>query len=338
VIVATLSGFGGPERFRLEDRPTPQPSAGEILIRVAAAGINRADLLQREGRYPPPPGAPEWPGLEVAGTVEARGAGVTRWAEGDEVCALLPGGGYADHVTTPADLALPMPPGVSLVEAAGLVEGVATVWSNLREAGAQPGEVILIHGGSGGIGTIGIQVAKAHGLQVVVTARGSKRAARCRGLGADMAIDYVAEDFVDIARGLGGFDIILDVLGAVYLERNVESLGVGGRLVVIGLQGGGHGTLDLGALQRKRAKLLATTLRGRPLKEKASIIADVSENVWPRIPGDIHPVIHATFPLERVGDAHRLLESGEVFGKVVLTMGDGATESPASPSNEENLP
>ncbi len=324
--VVALSAFGGPEMLRVEERPIPVPAADEVLIRVAAAGVNHADILQREGRYPPLEGAPDWPGLEVAGTVEAIGSDVTSVRIGDGVCALLAGGGYAEFAVAPESLVLPIPRGVSIIEAAGLVESVCTVWSNLREAGARPGESLLIHGGSGGIGTAAIQIAKMHGLHVGVTARGPERAARCRGLGADIAIDYVKEDFVEIAHALGGFDIILDVLGAVYLERNVEALAVSGRLVVIGLQGGGHGTLDLGALLRKRARVIATTLRGRPLKEKVSIVADVRENIWPRIPSDIRPIIHATFPFERADDAHRALESGEVFGKVVLTIGDSPTD------------
>lgn len=321
MIAAMVPDAGGPDAFVLAPRPIPQPAPGEILIRVAAAGVNRADILQREGRYPPPPGAPDWPGLEVAGTVAGLGAGVVNWSMGEEVCALLTGGGYAEYVTTPASLALPVPVGLSLIEAAGLVEAAATVWSSLEAAAAAPGERLLIHGGSGGVGTLAIQIARTRGLDVTVTARGSERAERCRTLGASRAIDYQAEDFVEVAQG-GGFDVILDILGGLCLERNIEALATGGRLVVIGLQAGTHGTLDLATLLHKRLAVIGLTLRSRPLAHKAAIIAGLASDVWPHVPTAIRPVVHETFPLERVSAAHRTLESGDVFGKLVLTVGE----------------
>ena len=313
--------------FRVEDRPVPAPSRDEILIRVEGAGVNRADVLQREGRYPPLPGTPDWPGLEVAGVVEGVGPHVDAWESGDEVCALLPSGGYAEYAVAQVGLVLPRPPRVSWEEAASLVEAVCTVWSNLREAGARPGESVLIHGGSGGVGTIATQVAASHGMRVLTTARGPERAARCLTLGADVAIDYVEEDFVEVAAREGGVDVILDVLGGLYLERNLEALAPGGRLVVIGLQGGAHAPLDLGVLLAKRARIIGTTLRARPVAQKASIVADVRENIWPRIPTEIHPVIAAAFPLRDAAAAHVLMESGEAFGKIVLTTRpEGAAE------------
>jgi putative PIG3 family NAD(P)H quinone oxidoreductase len=321
VIAATVPRPGGPEVFVLEDRPIPTPGSGEVLIRVVAAGVNRADILQREGRYPPPLDAADWPGLEVAGTIASVGSGVVGWDVGDDVCALLGGGGYAEYAVTPASLVLPVPVGLSLIEAASLVEAAATVWSTLEAADAKTGDRVLIHGGSGGVGAVAIQMGRDRGLDVTVTARGPERTERCRALGASRAVDYQAEDFVDVAKERGGFDIIVDVLGGLYLERNIAALAIGGRLVVIGLQAGAHGTADLAALLQKRARIIGSTLRSRPLSEKSAIVADLARDVWPRIPVAIRPVVHATFPLERVSDAHRTLESGEVFGKVVLTVG-----------------
>jgi len=320
VIVLTISDFGGPEVLRVEERPVPIPGPGQVRIRVAAAGVNRADVLQRQGHYAPPEGAPTWPGLEVSGVIDAVGPGVETFGIGDEVCALLSGGGYAQFCVADVGLVLPIPAGVSLVEAAGLVEAACTVWSNLRFAGARPGDSVLIHGGSGGIGSLGIQIAKAAGLHVLATARGPERAARCAELGADVAIDYIEDEFEEIAVAEGGVDIILDIIGAVYLARNVEALAPGGRLVVLGLQGGSHAEIDLGALTRKRASIAGTTLRSRPLEQKEAIVADVLESVWPWVPGTVAPVIGATFPLEEGGSAHAALESGEVFGKIVLTV------------------
>ncbi len=300
------------------EAPSPQVGTHDILIQVRAAGVNRADLLQREGRYPSPPGAPPWPGLEVAGVVAEIGDAVTRWQVGDEVCALLPGGGYADQVAVDADLALPVPDGLTMVEAAGLVEAACTVWSNLHEADARAGERVLVHGGSGGVGHIAIQIAAALDMEVWATAGGPERAARCAALGA-RAIDYRADDFTTVMTNAGGADVILDVVGGAYLARNLEALATGGRLVVIGMQRGARAELDLGRLLMMRARIIGTTLRSRPLAERQAIVAAVREHVWPLVPGQVRPIIHVTEPLESAADAHRALDSGDVFGKVVLT-------------------
>ncbi|WP_062313260.1 NAD(P)H-quinone oxidoreductase [Demequina rhizosphaerae] len=311
---------GGPEALSLEDVPAPVPGAEDVVMRITAAGVNRADVLQREGRYPPPPGAPDWPGLEAAGVVESAPAS-SPWTPGDRVCALLPGGGYAERAAVHASLLLPVPDTVTDVEAASLVEAACTVVSNLDAAHARAGETILIHGGSGGVGTAAIQIAKARGLRVLTTAGGPERVRRCLELGADAAFDHRGEDWEAGVRALGGADIVLDVVGAAYLASNVAALRTGGRLVVIGMQRGRRGELDLGALLTRRASVIGTTLRARPLAERAAIVARVREEVWPLVPDRVRPVVHATFPLARAADAHRVLEAGEVFGKVVLTVG-----------------
>ncbi len=250
--------------------------------------------------------------------IDALGAGVEGFSVGDEVCALLAGGGYAEACVVDVGLVLPVPDGLGLIEAGGLVEAACTVWSNLRYAGARPGDSVLIHGGSGGVGSLGIQIAKAAGLHVLATARGPERSARCADLGADVAIDYIEDDFEEIAAAEGGVDIILDILGAVYLERNIEALAPGGRLIVLGLQGGSHAEIDLGRLTGKRASIAGTTLRSRPLEQKEEIVADVREHVWPWIPAMVAPVIGSIVPLREAAEAHRALEAGEVFGKIVL--------------------
>ncbi|GIG54025.1 NAD(P)H-quinone oxidoreductase [Demequina activiva] len=318
MIFSTVSEFGGPDVLRTQSRPDPEPGVHEVLIRVRAAGVNRADLLQREGRYPPPPGAPAWPGLEVAGVVSAVGSGVTSWAVGDEVCALLAGGGYADAVTVHEDLVLPVPAGLTWEEAGGLVEAACTVWSNLQAADARPGETLLVQGGSGGVGHLAIQIAVAAGMRVLATAGGPERVSRCEVLGA-VGIDHREGEVSATVRELGGADVILDVLGAGALEDNLRCLRPDGRLLVIGMQRGARGELDLGRLLSLRARVIGTTLRARPHDQKAAIVRSVREDVWPWIPSQVRPVVHAAVPLERAGDAHRLLESGEVFGKVVLT-------------------
>ncbi|WP_062465320.1 NAD(P)H-quinone oxidoreductase [Demequina soli] len=310
---------GGPEVFSLVDVEIEAPGPHDCVIGITACGVNRADILQRQGRYPSPPGAPDWPGLEVAGTLLEAPAS-SPFAPGDRVCALLPGGGYAERAVVDASLLLPVPGGLTDVEAASLVEAACTVVSNLDAAGAREGETLLVHGGSGGVGTAAIQIAKARGMRVIATAGGAERAARCAELGADIALDHRAGWQEEVAR-LGGADVILDVVGAAYLGANVAALRTGGRLVVIGMQKGARGELDLGMLMAKRASVLATTLRARPLAERAAIVARVREEVWPLVPGRVRPVVHATVPLARAGDAHRLLDSGEVFGKVVLTVG-----------------
>lgn len=311
---------GGPESLVLANANDPVPGPHHVMIRVAAAGVNNADVLQRTGHYPPPPGAPAWLGLEVSGTVVETGAG-SRWRVGQQVVALLAGGGYADLVVAPDDQVLPVPDGVDLVTAAALPEAACTVWSTLAAARLAAGEWLLVHGGSGGIGTIAVQLGAALGAHVATTAGGADRAARCAALGAELVVDHRTEDFVQAVRAVtdDGVDVVLDVVGAAYLERNLAALAVGGRLAVIGLQKGRRAELDLGQLLGRRLTVLGTTLRSRPPAEKARIVAEVGEHVWPLVAsGRVAPVVHATVPLDEAVTAHRLLASGEVFGKVLL--------------------
>ncbi|MFI8101452.1 NAD(P)H-quinone oxidoreductase [Streptomyces sp. NPDC086023] len=320
----TIPQPGGPEALVWADVPDPVPGEGEVLVEVAASAVNRADLLQRQGFYNPPPGASPYPGLECAGRITALGPGVTGWAVGDEVCALLSGGGYAERVAVPAGQLLPVPEGVDPVTAAALPEVACTVWSNLfMVAHVRPGETVLVHGGASGIGTMAIQLAKAVGARVAVTAGGKEKLARCAELGADILIDYREQDFVEelkAATGGAGADVILDIIGAKYLARNVDALAVNGRLVIIGLQGGVKAELNLGALLAKRAAVAGTTLRARPLEEKAAIVAAVREHVWPLVEaGRVRPVVHETFPLREASAAHAALESGTPVGKLLLT-------------------
>ncbi|MET9885352.1 NAD(P)H-quinone oxidoreductase [Streptomyces sp. NPDC006430] len=320
----TIEAPGGPEALVWADVPDPVAGEGEVLVDVAASAVNRADVLQRQGFYDPPPGASRYPGLECSGRIAAIGSGVSGWAVGDEVCALLGGGGYAERVAVPAGQLLPVPAGVDLVTAAALPEVVCTVWSNVfMVAHLRPGETLLVHGGSSGIGTMAIQLAKAVGATVAVTAGGPEKLARCKELGADVLIDYREQDFVEQVRaatGGAGADVILDIMGAKYLERNLDALAVNGRLAVIGLQGGVKAELNLGALLAKRAAITATSLRARPLEEKAAIVAAVREHVWPLVEaGRIHPVVHASFPLRDAAEAHRVMESSTHVGKLLLT-------------------
>jgi putative PIG3 family NAD(P)H quinone oxidoreductase len=322
----TIREPGGPDVLAWTEVPDPAPAAGEVLVHVAATAVNRADLMQREGRYPPPPGAPQYPGLECSGRVAAVGGGVTGWRVGDEVCALLGGGGYAERVVVPVGQLLPVPGGLSLVEAAALPEAACTVWSSVvGQAHLRDGETLLVHGGASGIGTHAIQVAKRLGARVLCTARSAKRE-RCLELGADAAIDYRSEDFVARAReetGGRGVHVVLDIIGAAYLARNIEVLAPGGRLVVIGLQGGARAELDLAALIGKRASVAATALRSRPPGEKAAIVAAVRERVWPWVSdGSVRPVIDRVLPLPEAAEAHRVIEAGEHVGKVVLAVPD----------------
>ena len=312
---------GGPEALTVADLPDPEPGPGEVLVKVAGTAVNRADTMQRQGFYPPPPGASDVLGLECSGTIAALGDGVTGWAVGDEVCALLAGGGYAELVAVPAGQLMPVPDGVDLVIAGSIPEVACTVWSNLfMIAGLQPGERLLVHGGSGGIGTFAIQLASAMSAKVFTTAGTSEKLAACADLGADVTINYREEDFVEVLREAGGADVILDNMGAKYLGRNVDALANEGRLLVIGLQGGTKGELDLGALLRKRGAVIATSLRARPAEEKAIIAASVVEHVWPLVSdGQVRPIVHATMPLDRVADAHRLMEESSHIGKIVLT-------------------
>jgi putative PIG3 family NAD(P)H quinone oxidoreductase len=318
----TIASPGGPDVLTIAEVPDPEPAAGEVLIDIIAAGVNRADLLQRQGMYPPPPGAPPYPGLECSGRIAAVGEGVTEWQAGDEACALLSGGGYAERVAVPAGQLLPVPAGLTVTQAAALPEVACTVHSNLVTlAGLTSGETLLVHGGASGIGTHAIQLGRALGARVACTAGTPAKLASCRELGAELAISYHDEDFVaavaDFTAGRGA-DVILDIMGAVYLRRNVDALAPGGRLVVIGLQGGARAELDLNAMLRKRASLHATSLRARPASEKAAIVASVTEQVWPLISsGQVHPVIDRTLPLAEAPEAHRLIE-GDHVGKILL--------------------
>lgn len=319
-----VDGAGGPEKLAMQDVAAPIPGPGEVRITVAAAGVNRADLLQRQGFYPPPPGESDILGLEVSGTIDALGDGVTTWLVGDQVCALLAGGGYAEHVVVPAGQVLPVPTGVALVDAAALPEVACTVWSNLvMTAGLHAGETVLLHGGSSGIGTMGIQVARALGARVAVTAGSADKLAACRDLGAEILVNYRDDDFVAAVKNATdgrGADVILDIMGAKYLPPNIDALAPDGRLVVIGLQGGTRGELDLATLLRKRAAVFATSLRGRPAHEKADIVAEVRQHVWPLIgQGLVRPIVHAVHSLAGAADAHRDLEASEHIGKLLLT-------------------
>jgi len=309
---------GGPDVLAWREVPDPVPAPGEVLIDVVATAVNRADLLQREGRYPPPPGVSAYPGLECSGRIAEFGDGVVGWAIGDPVCALLAGGGYAERVTVPAGQVLPVPAGVSLADAAALPEVAGTVWSNLiGVARLQPGETVLIHGGGSGIGTFAIQFAVALGARVVTTARAAKHGV-LRELGADVTIDYSTEDFV--ARA-GPVDVVLDIVGGDYLARNIAALAPDGRLVIIGLQGGRRAEVDLAALMAKRISLAATTLRARPAAQKADIIAGVRRDVWPLVEqGRIRPIVDRRFPLPEAAQAHQLVASSEHVGKVLLTV------------------
>jgi putative PIG3 family NAD(P)H quinone oxidoreductase len=318
---------GGPEALQVADVPDPVAGSGEVVVEVAAAGINRADLLQRQGHYPPPPGAPEWPGLEVSGRVAEVGDGVEGWSAGDEVCALLSGGGYAERVAVPAGQLLPVPSGVGVVEAAALPEVACTVWSNVfMLAGLRPGETLLVHGGSSGIGTMAIQLAVQVGARVAVTAGTPEKLAACERLGATILVNYREQDFVAEvggATGGAGADVVLDNMGAAYLGRNLDVLATSGRLVVIGMQGGTTAELNLGALMAKRAAVLATSLRARPANEKAAIVASVRENVWPLLDdGKVRPVVDRTYPLGDAAAAHRRIEASDHVGKVLLLTGD----------------
>ncbi len=322
-----ISEPGGPDVLRLTEVPDPVAGAGEVLIDVAAAGLNRADLAQRWGLYPPPPGAPPYPGLECSGRIAAIGPGIgdAGLHVGDEVCALLAGGGYAEKVAVPAGQVLPVPSGVTLTDAAGLPEVACTVYANVfQRAALAPGETLLVHGGASGIGTMAIQLAKAHGARVACTAGSPEKLERCRELGADLAINYTGEDFVAAVSdftGGSGADVILDIMGGVYLQRNVLALATEGRLVVIGTQGGSRGELDLGQLVRRRASVHATSLRARPVAEKAAIVAAAGEHVWPLIAaGRVRPVVDRVLPLAEVRQAHELMETGSHIGKILLAV------------------
>ncbi|MDG4794604.1 NAD(P)H-quinone oxidoreductase [Micromonospora sp. WMMD1082] len=316
---------GGPDVLTWSEVPEPEAGQGEVVLEVRATAVNRADLLQRQGHYPPPPGAPAYLGLECSGVVSATGPGVTGVRVGDQVCALLAGGGYAERVVVPAGQLLPVPAGVDLVDAAALPEVACTVWSNVVQvARLAAGETLLVHGGGSGIGTFAIQLGAALDATVVATARAGKHH-RLRELGADHLVDYREQDFVEEVRRVTdgrGADVVLDIMGASYLGRNVAALAADGRLVVIGMQGGRRGELDLGALLAKRGTVAATALRSRPLEQKAAIVRGVREQVWPLVEaGRVRPVVDRRLPITEAADAHRLVESNEHVGKVLLTVG-----------------
>lgn len=317
-------GAGGPEILSVQEVPDVEAGPGEVVVDVAATAVNRADVLQRLGFYPPPPGASETIGLECSGTVAALGDGVEDWEVGDEVCALLAGGGYAERVVVPVGQLMPVPAGVDLVTAAALPEVACTVWSNVfMVAGLKPDESFLVHGGAGGIGTFAIQLAKALGSQVLTTGGTPDKLAFCADLGADVTISYRDQDFVEVAREATdgrGVDVVLDNMGAAYLQRNVDVLADEGRLVIIGMQGGVKGELDIATLLGKRGAVIATSLRGRPAEGKAAICASVVEHVWPLVAdGTIRPVIEETMLLDDVRRAHELMDAGSHTGKIVMT-------------------
>jgi putative PIG3 family NAD(P)H quinone oxidoreductase len=318
-----ISEPGGPEVLQWTEVEDPRPGPGEVLLEVAAAGVNRADMMQRQGLYPPPPGAPPYPGLECSGTVAALGEGVTQWDIGDAVCALLSGGGYAERVVVPAGQLLPAPKTTTLVEAAGLPETVCTVYSNVfLGARLAVGETLLIHGGGSGIGTTAIQLAKHAGARVAVTAGSERKLEACRELGADITINYREDDFVEslmAATDGHGADVILDIIGASYLARNIAALAPDGRIANIGMQQGRKAELDFGALMAKRAAISSTSLRARPKEQKASIVAAVTEHVWPAVEaGLIRPVIDTELPMQQAAQAHRIMAESTHTGKILL--------------------
>ncbi len=320
-----------PDQMSWQEVPDVTAGPGEVLVKVAAAGVNRADVLQAAGKYPPPPGASDIIGMEVSGVVAETAPDVTGWPVGKQVCALLAGGGYAEYVAVPAGQVLPIPDGVDLVDAAGLPEVACTVWSNLvMTAHLSPGQLLLIQGGASGIGTHAIQVARALGARVAVTAGSADKLEFCRALGAEITINYRDEDFVARLREkTDGADVILDIMGAAYLDRNIDALATDGQLVIIGMQGGVLGELNIGKLMAKRARVIGTTLRGRPVtgpNSKSAIVQAVTASLWPTIAhGQIRPIIGARMPIQQAGYAHQQLVSGNVTGKIVLTVSPSST-------------
>jgi putative PIG3 family NAD(P)H quinone oxidoreductase len=323
--VVEIAAPGGPEQLKLAHRPVPSPGEGEVLVRVAAAGVNRPDVMQRQGRYPPPPGASDLPGLEIAGEIVALGPNVSTRSVGDKVTALLPGGGYAAYAIAAAPLCLPIPDGISMIEAAAIPETFFTVWTNLFDRGRlKAGETVLIHGGTSGIGTTAVQLAAAWGAKVFATAGSDEKARACERLGAVRGINYRTEDFVEVMRAQTegrGVDVILDMVGASYLARNLETAALEGRVVVISLLSGAKAEINLGMILTKRLTLTGSTLRTRTVAQKAEVAEAVRKNVWPLLAaGRVRPVIHATFPLAKADDAHRLMETSTHIGKIVLTI------------------
>jgi putative PIG3 family NAD(P)H quinone oxidoreductase len=324
MIAIEIARPGGPEVLTPVERPLPEPGVGEVLIRVMAAGVNRPDVMQRLGMYPPPPGASDLPGLEVAGTIEHVGAGVSEWRGGDRVCALVSGGGYAEFVVAPAVQCLPIPEGMDFAMAAAIPETFFTVWTNVFERGAlQAGETALFHGGASGIGTTAIQLAVTRGSRVFVTAGSDEKCRACEALGAAKAINYRTEDFVAAVKALtngAGVNLILDIIGAPYFDRNLVALATDGRLVQIGLMSGSEATIDLRRVLGRRLTITGSTLRPRSVAEKGAIADALRQEVWPLLEsGQIKPILYTTFPLAKASEAHRLMESSEHVGKIVLT-------------------
>jgi putative PIG3 family NAD(P)H quinone oxidoreductase len=323
--VVEIAAPGGPEQLKIARRPMPKPGDEEVLVKVAAAGVNRPDVMQRQGRYPPPAGASDLPGLEVAGEIVALGAKVSGLSIGDKVTALLPGGGYAEYAVAAAPLCLPVPGGISMVEAAAIPETFFTVWTNLFDRGrCKAGDTVLIHGGTSGIGTTAIQLAAAWGARVFATAGSDDKARACERFGAVRGINYRTEDFVEVIRADtkgAGVDVTLDMVAGSYLARNLEIAALEGRVVVISLLGGSRAEINLGMILTKRLTLTGSTLRTRTVAQKAEVAAAVQKNIWPLLAaGRVRPVIHATFPLAEAGEAHRLMETSNHIGKIVLTI------------------
>ncbi|MHA6720132.1 NAD(P)H-quinone oxidoreductase [Sphingomonas sp. RS6] len=318
---------GGPEVLVPVERPVPRPGAGEVLIRVAAAGVNRPEVLQRKGSYPPPPGAPSILGMEIAGTVVAAGEGADPSLIGQRVCALIAGGGYAEYAVAPAGQCLPVPGALTMVEAAAMPETLFTVWSNLfQRAYAQPGETVLVHGGTSGIGTMAIALAKLFGMTIIVTAGSDEKCAAARALGADLAINYRTEDFVDAVKTFTdgrGVEVVIDMVGGDYVPRNLQCLADDGRHVSIAVQGGASATVPLFEIMRRRLTMTGSTLRPRSVEFKSLLADEIHRNIWPDVAaGRLKPVIDMHFPLADAADAHRRMEAGEHIGKIVLTIGD----------------
>jgi putative PIG3 family NAD(P)H quinone oxidoreductase len=323
--VVEIASPGGPEQLKTAVRPIPQPGEGEVLVRVEAAGVNRPDVMQRQGRYPPPPGASDLPGMEIAGEIVALGAKVSGLSVGDKITSLLPGGGYAAYAIAAAPLCMPIPTGLSMVEAAAVPETYLTVWTNLFErGGCKSGDTVLIHGGTSGIGTTAIQLAKAWGARVYATAGTEKKARACEALGAVRGIDYKTEDFVEVMRAETkgqGVDITLDMVAGSYVQRNLDIAAVEGRVVTISLLGGSRAEINMGVVLTKRLTLTGSTLRSRSVAQKAAVADAVRKNVWPLLAaGKVRPVIFATFPLAEASEAHRLMETSNHIGKIVLTI------------------
>jgi NADPH:quinone reductase len=325
MMVVEIAAPGGPEQLKPAVRPVPQPGENEVLVRVHAAGVNRPDVMQRQGRYPPPPGASDLPGMEIAGEIVALGANVSGLSIGDKITSLLPGGGYAAYAIAAAPLCMPVPAGLSMVEAAAIPETYLTVWTNLFERGrCKAGDVVLVHGGTSGIGTTAIQLAAAFGARVFATAGSQEKARACEKLGAERGIDYRTEDFVEVIRAETkgyGVDITLDMVAGTYVQRNLDIAALEGRVVTISLLGGSRAEISMGMILTKRLTLTGSTLRSRTVAQKAAVANAVRQNVWPLLEAHrVRPIVYATFPLAEASEAHRLMETSKHIGKIVLTV------------------